>query len=240
MKPTVAPFPKARLRRTRIIPGMRALAKFALGTTPATYSATVTGLSSRSGWWLEFKEVSPAGPFDAVSITVPAPQLPPILCPHAPDLAASATTAIYDPCLALMLAFEDELAKRLDHLAHDARLADGVEWLAYDGGKPGRRGATMVVHASGTWTPPRLEEAREDIGSLMTEIVRQRLDLPEPLFQSAHRWRFSRVAQKAEPGTLYDGDAKIGIAGDWCAGPNVEAAFMSGLECAESLLAARG
>ena len=51
-----------------------------------------------------------------------------------------------------------------------------------------------------------------------------------------HRWRYARVMEALGEPFLWDKDQDLGLAGDWCLGPRVEAAFLSGHRLAGSML----
>ncbi len=217
-------------------PRMNAIVRHALGDTEARYGVTISALERRADrWHLADAGGAVHGPFDGIVSTVPAPQFVPLAAPHAPELAAAAESARYAPCWALMLAFAAETAGGLADIAHDALAADGFEWLAFDGGKPGRYGATLVVHADGDWSAANLERERGDVAAEMAGIVRARLALPEPVHAAAHRWRYSRVLATA-PGDVRADPSGLAIAGDWTRGPNIESAYISGEDAAAALL----
>lgn len=236
----VAPWAAAPARGGVVgVPGMNALVRFGLGDAPLTAGFTVTELArGDDGWRLSSAEGMAAGPFDGVILTVPAPQLPPIIAPHVPEFAAAAADAEYDPCWTLMLAFDDALAPRLADISDDALARHGLEWIAFNGGKPGREGATLVIHAGGDLSRYQLEISKDEAAQKLTALATEGLDLPKPVFAQAHRWRYARVASPSRPTTLFDNDATIGIAGDWCAGPFVEDAFDAGAACARACVAA--
>ena len=50
----------------------------------------------------------------------------------------------------------------------------------------------------------------------------------EPLQCSFHRWRYALPTVPIESRALWDGQASLGACGDWCGGPRVEGAFLSG------------
>jgi len=58
-----------------------------------------------------------------------------------------------------------------------------------------------------------------------------------PSYVVAHRWRYALPTEPLPDRYLFDGDLNIGACGDWCAGPRVEGAFLSGVALAERLLA---
>ena len=61
--------------------------------------------------------------------------------------------------------------------------------------------------------------------------------LPEPVLLKAQLWRYARTGDGVG-GRLYDAAMGLGVCGDWLKGPRVEAAWLSGLELAEAVLAA--
>ncbi|WMS41601.1 FAD-dependent oxidoreductase [Acuticoccus sp. MNP-M23] len=217
-------------------PRMNALVRHALGGAEARYGATISQLDRQpDGWHLADADGPVDAPFDGVLSTLPAPQFGPLAAPHVPSRAQAADAARYAPCWALMLAFAPDTAAQLEGIAHDALAADGFDWVAFDGGKPGRRGATLMVHADGVWSTDNLERPREDIADAMTATVCGRFDLPVPVHAAAHRWRYSRVLTPA-PAAAGADVSGIAVAGDWTAGPNVEDAYLSGLNAAAALL----
>ena len=60
--------------------------------------------------------------------------------------------------------------------------------------------------------------------------------LPPPQHLDAMRWRFAIPDQPLPERSYLDADAGIGIAGDWCGGPRVEGAWLSGDDLARRLL----
>jgi hypothetical protein len=59
----------------------------------------------------------------------------------------------------------------------------------------------------------------------------------QPSYVVAHRWRYALPTQPLPDRCLFDGDSNMGACGDWCSGPRVEGAFLSGAALAEGLLA---
>ena len=55
-------------------------------------------------------------------------------------------------------------------------------------------------------------------------------------YSTAHRWRFALPTSPLEGRCLFDADSKIGACGDWCGGPRVEGAFLSGSAVAGRVL----
>jgi predicted NAD/FAD-dependent oxidoreductase len=56
------------------------------------------------------------------------------------------------------------------------------------------------------------------------------------LHSTAHLWRFALPAEPLANTCLFDRELQIGACGDWCAGPRVEGAFLSGMAAARRVL----
>ena len=174
--------------------------------------------------------------FDAVVVAAPAPQTAAMLRSSAPGLAAVAERVPFSACLALMVAFE----KRLP-LGFDGAFVDDspLSWLARDSSKPGRLGdETWVLHAAPGWSDANFG-AEDD--AVMRSLRRAFVDatgvaMPEPRYSRLHRWRYALPTEPLHDRCLFDVSTGIGACGDWCAGPRVEGAFLSGIALAERVL----
>jgi predicted NAD/FAD-dependent oxidoreductase len=108
-----------------------------------------------------------------------------------------------------------------------------------DGSKPGRPGGECwVLHAGPGWSREHLEQDKSFVPAPLLDVFAQVTGvLAKPVHTVAHRWRY---ALPEEPLTLpYLHDEALGIAacGDWCGGPRVEGAWLSGVALARALLA---
>ena len=113
-------------------------------------------------------------------------------------------------------------------------------WAARNTSKPGRPpGEAWVLHARPEWSEAQLENEPGEVESLLLEAFGDALarPLPPPRFITAHRWRFALPDPPLGRPCLYDPEVGLGAAGDWCGGPRVEGAFLSGLALARQLLA---
>lgn len=216
------------------LPGMSQIPRALLGPVTVTASFEVARADRDSaGWRLVSRTGETTDPFDALFLTVPAPQLVHLVESAAPRFAEAAAAAAYDPCWTLMLAFAPEAAATLAATAPGALDGEGVEIAIHDGGKPGREGAaTLVCHMSAQWTRANLEREREDVAAELGSRIAGALGLPAPTVAMAHRWRFARVARATVLAEPWDADLSIGIAGDWTAGPDARDAFVSAVRCA--------
>ncbi|MDB5643739.1 MAG: hypothetical protein JWN07_3056 [Hyphomicrobiales bacterium] len=222
-------------------PGMTAPARAMAAGHACVTQAQVSGFTrGGDGWTVRDEagviEAPGNGAYAAIVLAVPAPQATPLAASagaHIPELAA----ARYAPCIALMLAYPPDIRQPEEPWV---RLADpAIAWIANDSSKPGRPDAarTAVVHARPDWSRSHLEDKPEDLVAPLLERFRAVTGVSaEPLYASAHRWRYALVEQEAGVACLFDAEAMVGACGDWCLGPRVEAAWDSGCAMADTLI----
>jgi predicted NAD/FAD-dependent oxidoreductase len=186
-------------------------------------------------WWLQGHRGKQLGPFTVAAAAVPAPQAVPLLA-EAPALAAQAQTARMAGCWAVLLAFPERLKLPFaGAFVNTGRLS----WIARNSSKPGRSDSeTWILHASPDWSEAHIEESPEQVvTSLLVAFAEAtRTQLPEPLMAIAHRWRHALPVTLLEQDCLFDRKLAIGACGDWCNGPRVEGAFLSGVALAERIM----
>jgi predicted NAD/FAD-dependent oxidoreductase len=234
------------LERGRVTPSEREHTRYV--GVPAMGSGVkrlAEGLDVRSGvrververegaaWRLTAESGEGLGTFDAVVVAVPAPQAVPLLA-GAPDLAARATTARMEPCQAVMARFAERVPLELDGaFVHGSPLS----WIARDASKPGRsEGERWVLHGSPEASRAHLEDAPEAVAARWVEAFAEATGLNvRPVEAVAHRWRYALPAPALEEPALFDAALGIGACGDWCGGPRVEGAFLSGVALARRL-----
>lgn len=176
-------------------------------------------------------------------ISAPAPQTARLLDGVSEQLAASARLARYDPCWTVMLGFA-ELALPPDGAAEDPR--GPVSWARWQS-RDGR--CSLVLQASPDWSRDWLDAAGEQvIDSLWQAFQNKRAGQnkgvgssgwqgAEPAYAAAHRWLYARLAQAVpQDAPSLSADKTLCLAGDWLAGPRVEAAWQSGQQAAAALL----
>ncbi len=187
-------------------------------------------------WNLSTVDGSSLGEFDAVIVSAPAGQTAQLLR-TVPTLAGQAGSTKMHGCWAVMLALEEPLPRDYaGAFVDDSPLA----WIARDGRKPGREPAhdTWVLHASSTWTEAHFEDsAPEIIDQLATAFWEATGVAAIPLCPAAaHRWRFALPPEPLADPCLFDAALSVAACGDWCGGPRVEGAFLSGMAAAGRLL----
>lgn len=186
-------------------------------------------------WRLRGQNGEELGPFEAAVAAVPSAQAAPLLQP-APALAERARSAGMASCYAVMLAFEQPLP-----LPFDAAFVNvgPLSWIARNSSKPGRVGPeTWVLHAGPEWSDAHIEESPERVAKLLTEALIEvtQANLPEPDLAVAHRWRYALPLSPLADRCLFEPELGLGACGDWCAGPRVEGAYLSGSAMAERLI----
>jgi predicted NAD/FAD-dependent oxidoreductase len=169
-------------------------------------------------------------------VTSPAGQAAELLR-SVPLLAARARKSPMHGCWAVMLAVTDSL-----RLGYDGAFvhASPLAWIARNSSKPGRpqESETWVLHASSEWSESHIEESPQAVMSeLIDEFWRAVGASPVPVqYRSAHRWRFALPPQPLDDSSLFDSTMRVGACGDWCGGPRVEGAFLSGMAVAGRVL----
>lgn len=176
------------------------------------------------------------GPFDSVLYNTPSPQATPLVpsyCQWKPRMELIEFT----PCWAVMLVFETPLKVPFD----GAFINDGpLRWIARDSSKPQRQGRfdTWVLHACPEWSKPHCEEERDFVVAALCEAMKEATgqELPERIAATAHRWRYAQPTNCLNEHCLWDGEHWLGACGDWCNGPRVEGALLSGFALAGRIL----
>ncbi|MEO0729627.1 MAG: FAD-dependent oxidoreductase, partial [Pseudomonadota bacterium] len=201
--------------------------------TSTAISSVVRGAD---GWTLGIDGGTPRTGFDAVVIAIPAEQADTLTATLGLGWSEHLGAVTYDPCMTMMVAFTEPAAisdSALPRPGHD--LAKQVRNSA----KPDRPDAPdqWVVHADLAWSQLHLNTSKEEIADALLErfAAANAISLPEYAYLAGHRWRFARVANAMGRSHLYDPALKIGVAGDWCLGPNAEHAFESGLLLADTI-----
>lgn len=188
---------------------------------------------SDQGWWLNGGETG-FGPFDALVVALPAEQAAPLLAMHDLDLAREAVSCRSLPCWTVMAGFGGPLEGLPDYLRDNGVIA----WAARNSSKPDRPpGECWVIQASPHWSLRNLDAQADSVAQqLLGEWRALGYTIPEPVFLKAHRWRFAMTTGSHEA-PLWRSDLALGACGDWCAGPRIEDAWLSGARLADRMIA---
>ncbi len=138
------------------------------------------------------------------------------------------------PCWTVMAAFEERVAARFD-----AAFVNGsaLSWIARNSSKPKRNWKidTWVIQASTAWSQAHLDDQPDDVGAFLMEAFGDLIPagLPRAFYATVHRWRRATADPPLAVGAIHDPDSRITLCGDWCKGPRIEDAYLSGIAAAD-------
>lgn len=222
------------------VPAMNAIAKtLATGLAVRTNVTVQSVRRVENQWQLHDNTEQRHGPFDLLISTAPPIQTRTLLGSHSPVLDLALSQVVMDPCWTVMLQPQQPLAISFDGaFVRNSPLS----WIARNSSKPGRSSADCwVLQASGAWSQEHLEETPEaTTEALVAEFWQVLQQSPQSLASvTAHRWRYAAPQEPLRERYLFDHDLALGACGDWCGGPRVEGAYLSGIALAEAVLAPR-
>jgi photolyase PhrII len=171
---------------------------------------------------------------DALVLAVPPAQAARLV--GGAEIRAELSGVTMQPCWSVLALLDRPLATEWD-----AAFVDGgpLAWLAGQASRPGRPAThAWVLHASPEWSLEHLEDGADEVCDRLLEAAR-RLPIAANFGVEgieAHRWRYARVSQPLEAEALHFADQNLVLAGDWCHGPRVEAAFLSGMAAAGRIM----
>ncbi len=236
-------------RRESWVPlgSMSALARHFMGDMPVQLNCPVQRLQrSTLGWQLVAEDGSQHGPYDQVLLAMPPAQAAVLLAGHHDRWADHLAGVPMQPCWTLMAATQD-LDWPWDACEPEAGRSP-LAWVARNDRKPGRSApagvATWVAHASPAWTAEHLEDSPAAVQAALSQALAALLPRGVKLqwqHRSVHRWRYALPAERpaaASTECWWDAQRGLGVCGDFLAGTGVEAAWRSGDELADTLLAA--
>lgn len=222
-------------RRFVGIPGMSAIGRELARGLDVHHETAVTSLAPHgSGWDVLGEHGRVLGTFDRVVVAVPAPQAAPLLA-ESEALATLAKHCAMAPCWAVMAAFDHRLPLDWDGaFVEDAPLG----WIMRDSSKPGRpAGECWVLHASPDWTREHLEQDKSVVVAPLLDVFAQAAGVTtRPVYAVAHRWRHALPEEPLTLPYLFDEARGLAACGDWCGGPRVEGAWLSGVSLAQTLV----
>lgn len=234
----LAPWPEGPAGAMVGMPGMNALVAAQCAEHDVRFNAQVQRIESDGfSWFLSGPDLC-EGPFAALAIAIPSEQAAPLLSLHDLVMAREAASARSRPCWTVMAAFDQPLAGQPAYLQDRGAIA----WAARNSSKPGRGPAECwVIQASAEWSQQNLELDREEVAKQLCAAFAAECGtaLPQPRFLKAHRWRFA-LAFGQHGTNQWNPQLRLGACGDWCMGPQVEGAWLSGVELAEKIAAQLG
>ena len=178
--------------------------------------------------------------FDDVVLAIPAPQASSLLLQSrlCDDFVAQLSEVEMAPCWTLMVAFPQAMQPDMSYLGPQWNAARSthhrVAWLARESSKPARDPIERwTVQASAAWSREHLEDDGPRVQAKLEKAFAEITGIrAQPAHSQVHRWRFAKTEAPLGQSHLWNGQARIGLCGDWCLGHRVENAFVSGLELA--------
>jgi hypothetical protein len=116
-----------------------------------------------------------------------------------------------------------------------------LAWVVRDGSKPQRpEPHAWVLHGARAWSAAHDAAAPEAVRDAMLAAFAALADAPLPpvLEATAHRWRHALPDPVLAEEALHDAALGLAACGDWCGGPRVEGALLSGIAAAGRVLVA--
>jgi predicted NAD/FAD-dependent oxidoreductase len=221
------------VQRFVALPGMNGVCRQLAETVDCRFEARVERLVHDAHWsaTLANGETIEAR---RLLLTAPPKQAAELLGAAHP-LYATLDDVEFDPCFALLAAFDEALSPRFDAaFVNDDPV---LSWIARDSSKPGRSGECWVAHAHGDWSRENLEQDHEVLEQALIDALGRHLELPDPnpTTVQIHRWRYSQAISPRDDGVLVQEEQRLAVAGDWLSGSRVEGAWTSGRKAADWL-----
>lgn len=233
------------------VPGMSAIGKHLAADLDVRLQTTVGSLHQVGERWklqienaggnssgAQANEVD-SGEFDRVIMNCPPVQAASLLAGHS-DLEATAKQVEMLPCWSVMVRGEG-----LSDLGYaGAFINEGpLSWIARNDAKPGRERtdeplSSWVLHASTDWSQEHLQRPADWVAKELLLALEQATGqrFHRVIESQAHRWRYANPVSPLDHDCLWDRTTGLGACGDWCGGPRVEGAFLSGMAMAGAIL----
>jgi renalase len=223
-------------------PTMPALCRHFLGDLPLHTGHAVQRLQRDSaGWQLVLEGGTVSGPFDQVMLALPPAQAAVLLAGHQDTWADELVALRMHACWTLMAVTDD-----VDWPWDAAEIERGpLARVLRNDRKPGRKArlgqASWVAHATPAWSAAHIESTPSEIVQALGTALAALLPAG-PLrwhHRAAHRWRYAAPADATQDNRecLFDGTSGLGVCGDFFGAGEVEAAWRSGDELADTVSA---
>ncbi|MEI8018291.1 MAG: FAD-dependent oxidoreductase [Schlesneria sp.] len=228
--------------RVRLVgtPGMNSIGKhLALNLDVKNNTEIKRVERSNERWWAFDEADHTYGPFDILISTAPPIQTHQLFAEWSPQFAEQLDSIEMLPCWSAILRFASRLP-----VDFDGAFVNGapLSWVARNNSKPGRGPSECwLLHGSAAWSAANVDREPEESGKALVnefwKLFGREILLPSSV--TAHRWRYSIPRDVLPTRYLLDDQLQVGCAGDWCGGPRIEGAFLSGNALAMSLLETR-
>jgi len=243
-------FPKAE-EKFAGVPDMAAVANHLATGLDVRQHARVRVLARREAHWILRFEDREESEFDALVLAIPAPQAAALLAGLHPDYEARLKSIHLAPCWAVMLGFESPPPRSaLETILDVPPWPEGI-WASWQGGgdtpvswavrentRPHapKTPPAYTFHCSAAWSKNHLEDDPKDVIAAVL-AGGWAFGTHTPAHAAAHRWRYALAENPLGEPCLWDEKTRLGLCGDWCLAPRLEAAFLSGRALAQNILA---
>ncbi|WP_101295015.1 NAD(P)/FAD-dependent oxidoreductase [Halegenticoccus soli] len=231
--------------------GIAQLAERLLDRTDATVEREVRIEAlerAADGWWTIAADGSERGPFDALVLTPPAPQVAGLLAetkwqsPHLPALREAVGAVPYRPIRTVVLHYPFELDRPYYALVNADREHE-VGWVAREECKEGHVPAgecLLVVQMAPEWSAAHDDDPPDEAAATAADAVAELLGenrLRDPDWVDDRAWRYALPDDGADREVVRRGEEDgLFFAGDWVAGEGrVHEALWSGVEAGERI-----
>ena len=223
------------------VPGMSELGRQLATGLDVCLNTRIECVDRRTGLWQLYsadgRALSVRG-FDALAVAIPSTPALRLLKGHT-ELTDAAAGVQWLPCWSAALALSQPCGAQFDaaFINDDPILG----WVSRDSAKPGRAPVTgvaerWVLHAKPRWSVDYADLDTEQAGQWLMRALSARLGRPlKARGLSAYRWSYATVVNPLSQQCLWDSKRRVGMAGDWCGGPRIEDAYLSGLALADTI-----
>ena len=216
--------------------GMNRIGKLLAEDIDVRFTTRATNLHQNAkGWRLE-TDTGEAFEAEHIIVNMPARQALE-LCGDTlePDTLNRLSDVTFHPCFALMLGFERDLAPEWQGITVGLEHSP-LAWIAHDSDKRERPEHTvLVVHSTHSYAADNFEtplaDVEQEMLAALTEFDNR---FAKPLWTNMQRWRYA-LAKNPLDEPCFQQDT-LYLCGDWCGGDKLEAAYLSGLAVAQTLL----
>ena len=232
----VAPWPDGPGGAFVGLPSMASLVAAQCARFDARFGSPVRRIERDAAGWHVAGEGFREGPFSALVVAVPAEQAAALLALQDLGLARDVAAVRSTPCWTAMVAYAEPVPGQLSALYDRGPFARAIRSRS----KPGRGPAECwVLQAGADWSRAHLDMPRDEIAALLQDEFAAELGctLPPAIFAKAHLWRFALpFGQHGAP--IWNEALRLGACGDWCIGPTIEEAWLSGHALAAEIMEA--
>ena len=193
-------------------------------------------------WELLDDEGKRLGMYDTVVIAIPAPQAVNLL-DDGEVFKERIEKVEIAPCIALFGHFPPSI---YEEFQFDGAFVNdsNIRWACRNNSKPGRPiiddGDCWMIHSTPEWAAENYEQDKEFLKEeLLKEFSLALYNDESKLFvEDVHikKWRYSIPTVEVGEQYLWNGDRRLGLCGDWCANSKVQAAYLSGLHLANTII----